>query len=319
MKQKTSVAAGLEFTRIRDEYDAACKRLLSEKIILAHILKGCVTEFRDFDPDFIAETCIESPPKVSEVPVAPDETGAALRGMNTAQTSPTEGSVYFDIYFSAVVPGSGEVVQLIINVEAQDQFYPGYPLTKRGIYYGARMLSAQKNNVFANSQYGNLQKVYSIWICTNPPKKRENAITCYEIRERGIVGDDHEPVENYDLLTLVRVYLGSEKSERYKGILKLLGTLLTAKATVEEKKKVLEDEFAIPMTREINQEVSDMDGSIFESVVARLQREAREDGHESATLSAIRNLMESTKWTPEQAMTALRISEADRAGLLSKL
>ena len=134
MEQKTSLASGIEVTQAKEKYDAACKRLLSEKIILAHILKSCVAEFRDFDAAFIAENCIEGQPYVSEVPVAPDETGAMLRGMNTAQTSPTEGDAYFDIYFNAVVPGSGEVIQLIIIVEMQADYYPGYPLPKRGIY-----------------------------------------------------------------------------------------------------------------------------------------------------------------------------------------
>ena len=32
---------------------------------------------------------------------------------------------------------------MIINIEVQNDFYPGYPLVKRGIYYGGRMLSAQ--------------------------------------------------------------------------------------------------------------------------------------------------------------------------------
>ena len=36
-------------------YDAACKRLLSEKIILAWIMKNCLEEYRDCDVDEIAK------------------------------------------------------------------------------------------------------------------------------------------------------------------------------------------------------------------------------------------------------------------------
>ena len=36
-------------------YDANAKMLLSEKIILAHILAGCVEEFADMDPQVILE------------------------------------------------------------------------------------------------------------------------------------------------------------------------------------------------------------------------------------------------------------------------
>ena len=215
---------------------------------------------------------------MSEVPVAPDETGAMLRGMNTAQTSPTEGDTYFDIYFNAVVPGTGEVIQLIVNVEAQADYYPGYPLPKRGIYYCSRMISAQRGTVFEDSEYGKLRKVYSLWVCMNPPKKWENSINCYEMKERNIVGKAHEEVDNYDLITLVMIHLGSETGENYSGVLKLLGTLFTSGATVAAKKQILQDEFDIPMTRTIEKEVSSMGGSFFEAAVARRANESFERG-----------------------------------------
>lgn len=33
---------------------------------------------------------------------------------------------------------------MIINVEAQKDFHPGYAVPSRGVFYGARMISAQK-------------------------------------------------------------------------------------------------------------------------------------------------------------------------------
>ena len=145
MDEKTSIASGIDVTQAKADYDAACKRLLSEKIILAHILKSCAAEFRDFEPAYIAEHCIEGTPYVSEVPVLPDETGAMLRGLNTAQTSPTEGDAYFDIYFDALAPKTDEVIQLIINVEAQADYYPGYPLPKRGFFILASEIICQND------------------------------------------------------------------------------------------------------------------------------------------------------------------------------
>ena len=58
-------------------------------------------------------------------------------------------------------------------MEAQNQFYPGYPLIKRGIYYCCRMVSSQYGTVFTSSHYEKIKKVYSIWICTNPPEYRK--------------------------------------------------------------------------------------------------------------------------------------------------
>lgn len=39
-------------------------------------------------------------------------------------------------------------------------------LTRRGIYYAARLITSQKGTVFKNDDYNAIKKVYSIWICT---------------------------------------------------------------------------------------------------------------------------------------------------------
>ena len=54
-------------------YDAVCKRLLSEKIILAWIMKSCLEEYRECSVNEIAEQYIEGTPQVGEEPVAQDE------------------------------------------------------------------------------------------------------------------------------------------------------------------------------------------------------------------------------------------------------
>lgn len=123
--------------------DASCKRLLADKSILAWILKDCVEEYRNSNIQDIAEKYIESEPQIAEVAVNPDETNPSIRGLSNEDATLTEGTVTYDIRFMASAPVSGELIQLIINVEAQNDFYPGYPLIKRGIYYCSRMISAQ--------------------------------------------------------------------------------------------------------------------------------------------------------------------------------
>ena len=43
--------------------------------------------------------------------------------------------------------------------EKGNDFYPGYPLLKRGIYYCSRMISGQYGTVFVKSDYGKIKKV----------------------------------------------------------------------------------------------------------------------------------------------------------------
>lgn len=61
-----------------------------------------------------------------------------------------------------------------------------------------------------------------------------------------MVGDVQEKTEDYDLLSLVMIGLGDANEKNYDGILKLLGVLLSSKATPAEKKQILQDEFNIP-------------------------------------------------------------------------
>lgn len=322
MEINTTLSASIGVAREKANYDAACKRLLSEKIILAWILKCCVKEFQDYDVREIADHFIESQPQVSSLTVTPDETGSMIQGLSQESASLTEGKVFFDIYFYATIPGTEETIQLIINVEAQNKFYPGYPLIKRGVFYSGRMISAQDGTVFTKSHYEKLRKVYSIWICTNPPKERRNTITRYHIAEENLVGHVHEDVRNYDLLSVIMICLGKpdgkDSVQNDGGLLKLLGTLLSREALPEEKRRILRDEFDIPMTRTMEKEVSlmcNLSDGVWEDGIAR----GIERGIERGLVMALRNLMDSMGWSVEQAMDALRIPETNREAYAAQI
>lgn len=90
---KTTIAQGLHVTDDSAGYDAACKRVLSEKAILARIMKSCLEEYKDCDVNDIAEKYIEGQPQVSAVPVLPDEGGTVISGMDTEDKSVREGTV----------------------------------------------------------------------------------------------------------------------------------------------------------------------------------------------------------------------------------
>ncbi len=257
MNTDTTIAKNIRVTDEKASYDAACKRLLSEKIILAWIMKNCLEEYRGCDVEEIAEKYIEGTPQVGEVAVSPDESNrvSMIQGVGNEDTSLTEGTVTYDIRFLATAPVSGELIRLIINIEAQNDFYPGYPLIKRGIYYCSRMISAQYGTEFTNSHYENIKKVYSIWICMNPPKSRENSITRYYIAEENLVGSVKERKADYDLISAVMICLGKE-SDSGTDLLKLLNVLLSTETGSQDKCQILEEDFHIRMTQTLESEVS---------------------------------------------------------------
>ena len=86
MDGETTLAQGLHVTDDSAGYDAACKRVLSEKAILARIMKACLEEYKDCDVNEIAEKFIEGTPQVSTVPVLPGEGGTVINGRDTEET-----------------------------------------------------------------------------------------------------------------------------------------------------------------------------------------------------------------------------------------
>jgi hypothetical protein len=298
------------------QYDAACKRLLSNKTILAWIMKNCLTEFQELSIEEIVENCFVEEPKVGKYTVHQDEApfrkkrknknGEQIESAATEDSTIQEGVVRYDIRFHAKVPSTHETINLIINVEGQGIQSPGYPIIKRALYYCSRMISAQKETIFSGSDYGKINKVVTVWVCLNPPEKIHNTITKYRIIEENMVGNVKEIPENYDLLTAVMVCLGNPNEENYEGLLKMLDILLSNRRKPEEKKKVLKEEFHIEMTTDMEEEVYNM---------SHLGQGIKENGIaiglEQATLRSIKTLMETLPATAEQAMKLLRISESE--------
>lgn len=166
-------------------YDQHAKRLLSQRTIMARLLKRTVPEFEDAAIADIAEKYIEGTPQISEIPLDRDKTNIARNmkdspkeflGDATENIGITEGWIRFDILFHARVPQSGGRITLIINVEAQrtqKRAKLGYALLRRAVYYVSRLISSQKETEFTGSSYDEIKKVYSIWLCMDFPGRQE--------------------------------------------------------------------------------------------------------------------------------------------------
>ena len=67
-----------------------------------------------------------------------------------------------------------------------------------------------------------------------------------------------EAEENYDLLTAVMVCLGGEEEEDQHPLIRLLNLLFSTEIDKNKKKKTLEQDFEVPITQELEREVSEM-------------------------------------------------------------
>lgn len=255
-------------TDLQAKYDKQVKKLLANEAILAWILKTCTEEFSSLELEQIVR-CIDGKPEVAmkavhAIDLDADEaegrisSDKSIEGLNTEDVSLKEQSVYYDIRFNAKVPGDDSFIELIINIEAQLNPSPGYPIEKRAIYYCCRLISSQYGSIFTHSEYGKIRKVYSIWFCPDPAQKRRNTIKRISLTENPLYGEPDTCRQDVDLLQAVIVNLGDPESDMDNQILRLMNVLLSSEKTAEEKKKVMQDEFHIAMTVNLESEVSEL-------------------------------------------------------------
>lgn len=202
------LSAGLE------AFDKQAKKLFCYREVLAIILKDAVEEYKNYSKEeimgFIEEESITDLTEVSG-----GRTNTRIEGERTEFAELGEKTSFFDILFKARNPKLSEgevVVNLHIDVEPQKDYRPGYPIEKRGIYYLSRNLSAQLDVLTEKTDYGQLEKCYSIWICRDRiPKEEQMSISFYRFLNDLNIGNCHPRKEDYDLMELVLLRLGNPK------------------------------------------------------------------------------------------------------------
>ena len=118
------------------------------------------------------------------------------------------------------------------------------------------MISSQKERDFSNSNYNDIKRVYSIWVCMNMP---ENSLEHIHLVKDSIV-NSHEWKGKMDLVNIVMIGLAEELpeyEEKYE-LHRLLGALLSQDLTVNEKLNIIGNEYAIPMEKDFREDVGIM-------------------------------------------------------------
>lgn len=251
------IKMSVKATDTKAQYDNKAKQLLGHKIILAHILVNTVEEFKGMNPADVVQY-IEGEPHIGSVPIDGGVTNVEKQekviGLNTENSEINEGMIRFDIIF--YVRMQDGLSQIIVNVEAQKAEPSSYDILNRAIFYVSRMISSQKGRDFVKSNYNNIKRVYSIWICMN---MNEHSMSHIHLTRDDIIGS-HNWKGDINLLNIVLVGLAEdlpEKTEKYE-LHRLLGALLSSKLNVDEKLDIIGNEFQIPLESDIRKDVSEM-------------------------------------------------------------
>lgn len=148
-------------------------------------------------------------------------TNTQLRGDAAEFIQLNEKTSNFDVVFRARNPllsTEDVLVSLHVDVEPQKTYRPGYSIEKRGLYYLARSLSSQLSLLTEATDYNQLEKCYSIWICRDDvPKENRYSLSFYEVANTKNVGGTAVEKADYDLMTLVIIKLGDKEYSGEKG------------------------------------------------------------------------------------------------------
>lgn len=197
--------------------DASAKEILSNRIVLASILKYAVDDFNNYTVD---ELISMIPPRHTD-----DQNDVKARCMATVDEHSGLAKIEFDVFIEMNVPS--QIRHVFIDVEAQNRIKPSngdgkrYDLQRRGCYYLARMLSSQLDTTDAND-YSKLSKCYSIWICFGSALQNKESYTlCYNMHKKASDSDRRyydrldyqrevtEANHNADMFELLMLYIGN--------------------------------------------------------------------------------------------------------------
>ena len=316
---KTILAKDIEAENLDIRYDMSVKRVLGNIPLLAPIAKYTVKEVEDFSIPMIEKCIDEKSIQISEVFVEPGLTNRKIVNDELESKIPGEGRAIFDIRFTITLP-DGSKTKIIINIEAQQKSNPGYSLLNRGIFYAARLISAQLSVEFTNDgsdkeQYDNMKKVYSIWICMDCPEDKKDSIINYSFEPHIIYqgNDKLKLYKNCDLMNITFIHLSGKPDQSHHQLISMLDILL-ARMDTETKKKKLQEEHNLPMTIKLEKEMNDMC-----NLSTGIREESRLEGKLETTIEFIKNIMFKRQSSAEEAMELLGIDKAEYPRYLAML
>ena len=154
------------------------------------------------------------------------------------------------------------------------------------------------------------------------------------MKEDSLIGEHVEPVNNYDLLTVVMIYTAKDFMNLQDDVIKMLSVLLSRNLDAQERMNILEKDFNIAMTEEVKQEVDEMcnlskgvreDGRAEGEAIGIVKGEAigiakgEAIGELKERLKNVNALMDSLKVSALDAMEILKFSPEEQQKLLPLL
>ena len=260
MEIRTHLGNAIEaIDSLKARYDKNVKELLADIQVLSRIVKHTVTEVESLSIQEIMDCIDRSSIRVGVVPVEPGLTNMGkVESIRTEDAIPNEDYITYDIRF--VLAAAAMELEIIINVEAQRSMSHsrlGYHLENRIVFYLARLISSQKGINFAKSEYDNIKKVYSIWICMDADRTSDS-ISRISLKADTLFGKPCGfPKLDKMCGMVIRIRNSCNVTESRNRLIAMLEDVLSREDS-DVKKRKLEEKYAMKMTLELEGRINRM-------------------------------------------------------------
>lgn len=261
LKQKRQLIKQIETFNNELQYDIQAKKLFGTKSVFARIIQLCVPEFLGMDIEEVKSHILDVQVLSKEVSEGYGD-GRFVRNeeeriLLLSSESKVEGekSIFFDIKTLVRNPrykqgdlSSYGTIEIIINLEMQmDSKRLKYAIEQRGVYYTSRMISEQLGSLTEETNYGELRKVYSIWVILG---EKEDKISYMRLKDQ-----ENNIVPEADLIHLILIRLSKKEYEGEEGtIFHLLHSFFDT-MEVEQRKEKLNHYFDFSKEEEVEKGV----------------------------------------------------------------
>ena len=279
--------------------DQHCKAIVGNQEMLARMIHEFVREARHLSVKEIMK-------------IIKDE--QRFRCLNNENMIPSYGTVKFDMFCCIDLPQlNGTNKRIYLNVEIQNNPYPGYSIITRGYAYVSRIVSEQWGSEYDDKNYDGMKKVYSLWIMPKAPKRKDGYMNVYETNERIICGTTVEEKEIYDKGVILAIYLNKEhdlnkKYEEHDELLTPLMVLLNNVLDYKGKQRIIE-EYGLN-TKKIESEVKDM-CDLGKSIVLEARNEVKQIERKEKNIAHVKKLMIGLQMSFKEAINLLEIPEKE--------
>ena len=244
----------------KNSYDLLARHFMSNKQILAHLLKTLVKEYKELSIEDIYKLIDEGD----------GTSGDYVKGITTNDVNNNK-EIRLDVVFTPKLPNSDDKIGMYIGIEPQNDVRSYEKIYKRALYYNSRLISRQANEVFINSDYEKLKKTYSIWILFNPLVKYQNKIFKFSLVPK-FNAEEYAFGFDFDYINIIMLNMGKDYDYNKHGLLEMLSLIFKSNLSSEDASNKLKTGYNVSINKE---DIKQMYGFSY-----GIEQAAKEEGFE---------------------------------------